>query len=249
MEARTKCMCVHGIHMKFTLDSSHRDYYLQHRAIEFDALLTPIELKQLKKAVSLSLSERTGFEPEKLSKATPECLFMAGRDLWRTHEALKKIILQRRLAEIAAELTEKKPIRIGFDELFPETGTPDVVSTLKDPYHLLLNKKRLLSEICCLQGILCGLMLCLEGDATPSDEKLSPFSRLSGNGVFLSPDFPIDFKELYERPAHTYLLIVYCQDSALYIYQPDDPHGNILKQMGYSFGDKLKDNLHPVMIR
>ena len=211
--------------MKFTIDSQHREYFRQHLAIEFDDLLASAQLKKLTKALFLVLSERMGLDQEKASKATAEQLFMAGRDLWRAHDTVQKVITQRRLAEFASELTGQKTIRLGFDEFFPDPGPKSVFSKIADPYHKLLNKKIVLSEICCLQGVLCGLMLCLEGDGTKADEQLSAFTRVPGNGVYMGPDFLIDFTELYERLGHKYLLIVYSQSSTVYIHQKEDPHG------------------------
>jgi hypothetical protein len=176
---------------------------------------------------------------------TPEKIFITGRDLWRSHEAIRKVVTQKRLAQIASELTEQKPVRLGFDELFSDPGS----IKMQDSYHQLLEKKMKLSDITSLQGTICGLMLCLQGSGVQPCEVPTAFSTTAGNGIFLSPDFVIDFQELYERQGYLYILIVYCQSSTVYIHQSLDPHAHALKALGYTYGDKLKDKLNPILIR
>lgn len=223
--------------MKYTIDSNHRDYFLEHQAIEFDALIDPIKLSSLHQALSRVLD-------------TPysDKIFIQGRDLWRSSDFIRKVVTQKKLAQIASDLTEKKIIRLGFDELIPTPGSTPGSNNATDPYHNLLDKKIKLAEFTGLQGVLSGLVLCLQGGGAEA-LGVTPFSTQPGNGVFLGPDFEIDFKELYERPGYLYFLIVYCQSSTVYVYQANDPHPQVMKALGYSYGDTLKDKLNPILLR
>jgi len=216
--------------MKQTSDSQHRNYFNQHQLVEFEQLLIPAQLQQLKGAVSIALTEKTGAE------ATPQKLFEGGRDLWRAHDNVRKIVGFKDLARIASELLEQSTIRLGYDMFFPGVD--------------LMGRTMTLQEMSSLQGVICGLMVCLEGStSSETEETPSIFARKAGNGVYFRPELLIDFSELNNRPGHSYLLIVYVQASTVYIFQENDPHAHAMKSLGYSFGDKLSDKLNPILIR
>ena len=70
-------------------------------------------------AVDQVLSERLKTSQAQLRFISPEMLFLQGRDLWRSSPSLHKLAAQVRFAEIASELIEKKPLRLGYDQLIP----------------------------------------------------------------------------------------------------------------------------------
>ena len=63
------------------------------------------------------------------------------------------------------------------------------------------------------------------------------------------PRISIPFAELSQNPDSLYLLIAYVSDSAVYILNEQDPHVHFLKSLDYTFGDKLKEKTHPILIR
>ena len=71
-----------------------------------------LRLNETNKALQIKLN----VTQEKFAKLTPDILFDAGRDLWRAHPPLKKLVANSQLAEIAAELIEQKLVRLGYDE-------------------------------------------------------------------------------------------------------------------------------------
>jgi hypothetical protein len=83
-----------------------------------------------------------------------------------------------------------------------------------------------LSEHLGFQGLLCGALLILDGaDA--------------GNIRFFHPErLPIT--------SESQLLIAYGSLQTVYIYNPRDFAQSFLKQLGYSFGDRLKTDTHPL---
>lgn len=223
--------------MKYTIDSNHREYFLQHQAIEFDALLDSPKLQTLNQIIG-----------QIVNQSSPEKQFVQGRDLWRQNEFIRKIVMQKKFARIASELTEQKIIRLGYDQLIPAPIAPILFGNSADPYYNFLNKTMMLSEFSGLQGTVCGLLLCVQGVGLEAGGE-SPFSTIMGNGVFISPDCVIDFKELYNRPGYLYFLIVYCQSSTVYIHQNHDLHADAMRNLGYSYGDKLKDKFNPILLR
>src|SRR5690606_21568069 len=113
------------------------------------------------------------------------------------------------------------------DQFFPET--PDKAFFYKEtiPYDTLLSKKATLEEVSCLQGVQCGVIICLnsliepENDSLP-DEALteasqSIFPKKEGNTTYFLPNKEIDFSQLRHRPKQQFLMLVYTEKTALYI--------------------------------
>lgn len=235
--------------MKFAVASEHREFFQKERVIEFDALLNEKQLPQLLSALDEALAERLSIPINDIEGLSPGKLFMAGRDLWRANPLVKKLVAQKQLAEIASELIEQKPLRLGYDQLFPELRGRTYQSSVSDAYHQLLNTHLTLNEVSSIDGVLCGLMLCLKGDGTGPAEPKTVFSNMPGNGVFFSPDAPLDFQHLTKHPLQRYLLIVYSRKSSFYKLNEQDPHTYALKHLGFSFGERLSDKSHPTIIR
>lgn len=47
----------------------------------------------------------------------------------------------------------------------------------------------------------------------------------------------------------SYLLIVYAENSATYVHKNQDLHAHLMKELGYVYGDRLKDKIHPLLIK
>lgn len=206
--------------MKFVIDLNQKNYFKQNQFIEFEDLLNPAHLHKLQQGIDQAVDQGQD------------------RDVWRSGKATRNIVTQKQLAETAYELIEHKPIRLGFDQYFPLHN--------QEEYARLLQRRITLAEFCCLQGVLCGLMLCVRsGNDTAS---ASVFSHRAGNGIYFNPMYEIDFSPLQSSDA-SYLLIVYVHANSVYIKQDNDPNLHALKHLGYTFGDKLKDNLNPIVYR
>lgn len=234
--------------MKFALDSNHRDFFQKNLAIEFDGLLDEKHLIPFKSHINMALAARL---KEKKEPQSPENLFMAGRDLWRMDASIRKIDAHRKFAEIASELITHKPLRLGYDQYIPAPPAPQVLGHHRTPYDDLLHRTPSLEEISSLQGLLCGLMLCIQApDTIETQDTHAIFSAKAGNGVFFSPQAIIDFQALvHKRQGFAYILIVYVQSSTVYILNTEDPHAHTLKNYGYVFGDKLSDKSNPIIYR
>lgn len=71
------------------------------------------------------------------------------------------------------------------------------------------------------------------------------FIRLTdGSGAFYLPSTPLpDFEE------GPFFMIAYCDKYSQYLYEERDPQVHFLKSLGYVFGDRLSDRLHPILLR
>jgi len=244
--------------MKFAVIGVHRDCLRKQGWIEFDELLTSAQLSIINTQTAAVLANRVNQPVGRIYEIEAEEIFSVGRDLWRDSQPLKKIVLSRTLAEVASELIEHKPLRFGYDLLLPSPAKSILYN--HGSLSALLSKAPTLDEISCIQGVRCGLILCIKAGQQPvknesqnesqneSESEIKPFFPSQvGNGVFFRPDIPIPFTELADHPGSLYLLLVYTENKAVYRMQTNDPHVNDFKQLGYNFGDKLSDSLNPLV--
>lgn len=229
---------------KFAIDPEHRRYFQVQQVIEFQGL---VDAEQLSRAVDAALCKRLECTEEELSRLSSEKLFLTGRDLWRDNEALRKIVLSPGLGETAANLTDQRGVRIGYSVLLPSLGQMKLSDT--GVYGAFLAHSEALQERSCFQGIVCGLILCLNDakrEESAAENLLFPGKK--GNGVFVGPARKLSLQQIYERPGQRYLLITYVQNHTTYINQPLDPHLYFAKQqLGYAFNETLKQKQHPIV--
>lgn len=237
------------LNMKYTTDKEQRDFFQKAGRLELAGLISPKQLEEVNKVIDEALVGRLGISPDKWYALPASELFMRGRDLWRDSPALKKFVSQPRFTEIAADLMRKKPIRLGYDQLLPSLRQR--IGGEGEPYSTFMNQTTTLENISSLRGILGGLMICLSSSRSESDarEEDDPFPIEAGNVLFLSPQAPISLKQLHKHPGQRYYLILYTQELAHYQLQPQDPHVHGLKQLGYTYEDKLSDVIHPIIYR
>jgi hypothetical protein len=235
--------------MRHTISSEHLDYFQKLNLIEFEELLTEDQLKKLDGAIDAALLQRLNISPTLMERQTATQLFTAGRDLWRSHEAIRKIVTAPRLAKIASELTRKRIVRLGYDQFFPYVK-PFSNLIAAGPYVDLLNQTTTIGAVSSLQGITCGVMLCLQcGEEIERAVGSDIFATTPGHGVFFNTEALIDFSQLFQRPNAKYLMLVFTQQAAVYLFNKNDPNNSSLRQIGYSYSDKLKDKLNPILYR
>jgi len=231
--------------MKFSTDKSHRDYFYKHGVIEFDELFNADQVHEMDVLIGQILCKRLSIQPNKLARLSPEEFFLHGYNLFRDDESLKKLLLHRRLAEIAAELLEVQYLRMGFDQLFVGETEPSKFKTIYDQF---LHQEGTLQEKSCIKPVVCGLNICIE-PAQPSEMTSILFPKTPGSGVFFKADIPLDFQFLTQVSGGRYLMIAYADRRTVYILNEKDPHTHLLKRQGYVFGDLLSDSLNPLICR
>ncbi|NGX42429.1 MAG: hypothetical protein K940chlam7_00709 [Chlamydiae bacterium] len=236
--------------MKFTITGNHRQYFRENERIEFEGLLSEEELTHFKAAVGGVLAERLGISYDVGLKQPATKFFEFGRDLWRDSSDVKKITCQRRFGEIAYQLIDKKPLRLGYDQYLPPISKS--ASQIQSTYADFLQTPASLEEISSLRGLACGWLLCLSAGAEPlsfsSDEKFD-FPIVPGNAVFLSPKAKIDFPKALLNSELSYYMIVYTSAKGVYIANEGDTHPRAWKKLGYNIGDRLSDKLNPIIYR
>lgn len=240
--------------MKLAIAKEHRHFFEKEGLIEFEGVLTQEQLLALDRAIDQALALRTGVPSERWKHLTAEQLFLNGRDLWRSYEPLRQFICQPRFGQIASDLLDKKPLRLGFDQFLP-VRPPDPSS--KSIYADFLSQQLSLEEVSCLSGVLCGLMIGLSGKRETSGEEIEVqeknekdiFPREPGSVVFFQPQTIFNWQTIYQHIGQRFYLIVYTQALSHYLLQPRDPHTHALKQLGYVFNDKLLDRLNPIVYR
>lgn len=225
--------------MKLAIDNVQRQYFRKNHAIEFE-LLSPLQLDELNHGIEQALGPSAGESADKT--------FAAGRDLWRRNELVKKYVTNRSLAEIASELIEYKPLRLAFDQFYPSLSKTSPFLQ-KGLYKQFLQQPRSLKEISSIQGLLCGLVICLSGEPGEENKPVTIFPSIPGNGTFFSVDAVLDFQELLQEQAHRYLMVAYTHATSIYVLEENDPQTHELKRLGYVFGDKLSDRDHPLVYR
>jgi hypothetical protein len=241
--------------MKYVVDKEHRSFFQKEGKIEFDGIFTIEQLALLNQAIDEALLARCSLPQTKLAKGPEEQRFMAGRDLWRDQEELRKFITHGRLTETVAELVEQRPLRIGYDQLFPACPA----RIFDNAYIQYLRQSGSLNDMSSIEGIICGVMIPLSNpvktaepsmtDLNTPSESLDVFSSQMGNAVFFQSGKSIDWEHLLKYTGQRYLLIAYAQMSATYRLQATDPHTHMLKRLDYRFGDRLNDKCHLVVAR
>lgn len=139
------------------------------------------------------------------------------RDLSHTTPSVKEITHCHRLAKLASELTRVRFLRFGFDQVL---CPPFAISNLQ-------------SDVC-IQGLVCSLYICLDGDHAMHAIFALPTADLA--------TLPLDCEKRY-------FVIGWAEEKAMYRLEPKDPHTHQLKKHGYVFGDRLKEQWHPTLIR
>lgn len=200
--------------MRFAITGQQKSYYNLHRFIEFEDLISEDMAKEVARAIRSS----------KIS-----------RDLWRESPVIERLSLSKKIAEIAAQLNNKKKLRIAYDQ----TVQPGMA----------LESGLVLKQMSCFQKIIGGALIFIDV-ATPSEEipeELSFIPRKTGNAIFFVPDVPLDFTPLIASKDALCLLIVYCNDNAIYVRETRDNFTHECKKLGYGFGDKLSNRTHPIV--
>lgn len=213
--------------MKFSISSEQRDYFTKHRFIPFTQLLNEGELLELNQAIDSLIAN----SPKEFPL----------RDLWRNSAVVKKIVSSKRLLQLAFELIQKKPLRLAFDQLILESG-----KSKRSGAAQLLDQGTF-QETSCINNLQGLFILCIRDNDVKSEEQ--PFEFSAGDGVFITPDNPFPFDTLTPSPNKRFLIVAYGNNYSQYLFEERDPYCHYLKNLGYVFGDKLNDRLHPLLLR
>lgn len=228
--------------MKFSLAKEQRDFFEQKGLLEVEGLITPSQLEILNSCVAEFVKKEAASQRRTVASVDPQKYFLAGHDLGRENPEIKKVIYHKSFSEVALELNFRAPFRMGYNQYIPQKFNS--------------NENFSLNDISSFQGLLFGYILCLKAenlesieDSADSDSSESPFSTVPGHVVFLHPDFPIDYSLLKHRQGCEYILVTYIKDKSVYCFQEKNVQTHFLKKLGYGFGDRIKEETHPIVYR
>ncbi len=240
--------------MKFELTSTLRGFFFKNHFLELEDVIDPSVCGDLQKKADTLLSQKLGANTP-LEKATEEELYVAGRDLFRLDDEMQKFVCKRQFAELFSELTHKRPLRLLYTQYLRNVNGRVKNKPLLDYLHTDVT----LQESSPFQGIYGAVIVTLEthiGDSPHVELNVEddisivrPTASRVGNIVFIGEESPVSFAPLYEEKSEAHLLIAFGDPNAVYRKSETDPLAHHPKTLGYSFGDTLKDELHPIVYR
>jgi len=206
------------------LSTQQASFYTKNRYLELEGLLSPNECHAL-----LPMMEK---EP--------------GRDLWRKNPPLKDLLLSRKMAKLAIHLTARPTLQLACDQWF----TPDFFKA---------GKRIKFKELFSVQGIDCVFLIQLQPGTTPKPPKapalgLFPFpqghqdsTNCIGSALIVNADLLITWPDLSSSLG--LYVVAYSIPPSIYVQNANDPALHYLKQLGYSYGDSLTNETHPLIVR
>ena len=212
--------------MPIEIPQAQINYFDEHGYLELEDYLTESQVASLHAIIETHI-DTTSFDTA----------YMTGHDLWRKDPAIKKIAFNRDLANIFSELTKVRPLRFGFDQILYAKDTSKFPFT-KQPTAL--------KDMCSLGPPAGGVLINLSKSMPQTEE---PLPHAPGSILLFKDKLPISFPTLLGEPGGIFLLIAYCHVKPLYIECKNDPHLHYLKSLGYTMGDHLTLDTHPLLIK
>ena len=212
--------------MKQIIEYGHIEFFKQNGYLEIEDFISEDQLYLLNKAIESTQKEKN------LHQKSVEDLFLESHDLFRSIPDLKMFLLSPQVAMIISQLTHQNSFRLLFDQL------------LVYPACLHYPNPLFVSDLS-FQGVLLAGLIKLSGPE--SDQGVLP--RKPGFVSFFNPHKELPLDAFLERSSTEYLLFVFGKRDALYTLAPKDPHGQLLKKLGYGYGDHLNNEFHPLIFK
>jgi hypothetical protein len=145
-------------------------------------------------------------------------------------ETLKKSATKRDLWRQNPEI-QKIILKRCFAEIAKELFKQPLIRIAFDQYQESFSPLSL-TQMSCVRPIIGAI-------AVPIQE------NSSGKAIYFSPTTPFTLPFCNEP----LLIIAYTGSKAQYILTESDPHTHTLKKIGYTFGDHIKSETHPIIIK
>lgn len=219
------------------LISSQQAYFFNnHGYLELEDMLSPAECDELQAHIDAALFSRL---KRSLPRIPEEEIYANGRDLWRAKEALKTLLLSKRLTAIPLGLSNKSSLHLAFDQWMPP---------------LTWKESGKVKDLFSIQGLACVCFIRLTDPL--EDETLHPTFGLEpgliplpskrGHLLAVNPNLLLNLPKLSLYKAGLYLA-AYAAPNAVYFHNAKDPCNHQLKALGYNFGDRLTHAHHPLV--
>ncbi|NGX28261.1 MAG: hypothetical protein K940chlam1_00436 [Candidatus Anoxychlamydiales bacterium] len=209
--------------MKFILLESELKFFKEMGFIEFDNIFSETLIDDLENTIDSLLSSKP-----LPSKDDTKPL----RDLFRRSDFIKKTLLNKNFKNIIKILTKKERLRLVFDLA--------IVDTIEYPFE----KETPLDNLFSFQGLILGVLIKLD---SKKNSEINYLPKKRGNATFFKSSLPINLAQIYHLKKQKYLLIGFGEAKTIYKLNTNDAQVNYLKELGYSFGDVLKDKFHPLI--
>jgi hypothetical protein len=159
-----------------------------------------------------------------------------GFDLWRHNAFLKNLVQGKKILKVAS-LLSPRPLRLLNDYAF-------FADKKIEPPFL---PKQTLQDRSCLTEVSLGVLITLKDGKTLIGEKENKAPLTRGSFVFINGSHPFPFEELLTEENASFYLVCYGNEKALFVCNPSDPYTTQMKKWGYSYGDRLKEETHPMV--
>ncbi|NGX44388.1 MAG: hypothetical protein KR126chlam5_00551 [Candidatus Anoxychlamydiales bacterium] len=214
--------------MKYLILDSQINFFQENGFIEFENIFPQEKIQIIENEIDTIFKSKKNLDFFKQ--------YIAFRDLFRKSSIIKKITLDKSIASIAKTLSNRSSLRLLFDQTF--------ITNKKN----LFESFKTINDVISFQGAVCYAVIKLDSNTTIDSNNLP---KKQGSLTFFKSSLaenhmPLNLKDLYSN-SHKFLLIAYGDIRTLYKLNKNDPNLNYLKNFGYSFGDKLKDEFHPVV--
>ena len=153
------------------------------------------------------------------------------RDQWREDKDLLHF-LKTKLGHLALLLSGKTKLRLGMSEWIVDENRPKTPCKLK--------------EMCSLQAHeICAV---LSNEPLIPEKKSSlgvlPLPSNKESVLFFRSNLILDWPHVHSDV----FLVVFTLHNGIYIENKNDPETHYLKELGYFFGDSLKNETHPLIL-
>jgi hypothetical protein len=197
------------------------------------------------------------------------------RDIWRDDLSLRRILLQPQFCQLVQDLFGISKTKLAFDHLFSADdflsdgkersvqsnlacsfaegssiqgvigGMIICLSAPKVANNLVeLNQSRESADPITADE---NRKLVIERDdeGRPIHQFVLP--QKVGSALYFKSSLPVDIEAQVTQAGGNYLLVAYGFDPLIYIHNSKDVANHYLKELGYVFGDRLKESTHPLL--
>ena len=230
--------------MRFEIAGEHISFFERYGYVEFESFFSLAEVTALRRDIEMLIEQRAirngpcwETDGNVLGSTLPytnDPWTLYGYDMAIASTVVRKALCSPKIGRSAFAFVRKKPLRYAFDRLW------NAPSGINSP----------IEELSSVTPIMIGLIVALE-DRQSGEEQHKPFEYRSlpsaaGSVAFISPK---TMMTLPDTTAGRYIVVGYASGVPIYRFQPQDRQTHALKQLGYVFGDRLKETTHPVVFR
>jgi len=206
--------------MRYTIANQHINYYQEHGFIEFEEIIDRSILEDANKKIS-----------KIVDTTDPTSVYKTGRDLFRNDYSFKKISTNSNLAHIAKALTGAKYLQLAFDQVYASNKFFKLEGALEDYFSF--------------QNLVCIAIIRLDHSTFDYSEHFQVPMQFA-NVVFVNPERTFDLSS-FQNEGQSLFFIGFASNRTVYKSNPIDLNNSNLKRFGYCFGDRLKEEHHPIV--